>query len=210
MAEALWRRQGLKAPRVLPRVIRLPVHVIESLNKLEKERKALRADGRLPPRDGSTNLRNQFIGFVRQGVDGSQNVGLGTGKQFHSHLGVMEHDDLIGRPEGSVVAIGNRKLLAFRPTLADYGLKMKRGAQVVYPKDIGLILVYADIFPGATVVEAVLYGMARGDVINNSLKSVDLKDDKGCPCPRCPWRPCCPYCPSFSSPPPPKPSKSTS
>ena len=40
---------------------------------------------------------------------------------------------------------GGARLLAFRPTLADYILKMKRGAQVVYPKDIGLILVYADI-----------------------------------------------------------------
>src|SRR5688572_875599 len=81
-------------------------------------------------------------------------VTLATGKQFHSHMGPMEHDDLIGRPEGSTVAIGNRKLLAFRPTLADYTLKMRRGAQVVYPKDIGLILVYADISPGVTVVEA--------------------------------------------------------
>ena len=81
-------------------------------------------------------------------------ITLATGKQFHSHMGPMEHDDLIGQPEGSTVAIGNRKLLAFRPTLADYGLKMKRGAQVVYPKDVALILVYADIGPGATVVEA--------------------------------------------------------
>jgi hypothetical protein len=40
------------------------------------------ADGRLPPRDGNTNLRAQFLDQVRQGVDGSQNVGLGTGKQF--------------------------------------------------------------------------------------------------------------------------------
>ena len=45
-------------------------------------------------------------------------------------------------------------MLAFRPTFADYVLKMQRGAQVVYPKDLGLILIYADVFPGAVVVEA--------------------------------------------------------
>ena len=44
--------------------------------------------------------------------------------------------------------------MAFRPTLGDFVLKMKRGAQVVYPKDIAAILVYGDIFPGATVLEA--------------------------------------------------------
>jgi len=80
---------------------------------------------------------------------------LGTGKQFHSHLGAIEHDDLIGAPEGSTVRTTNgAPLTAFRPTLSDFVLKMKRGAQVVYPKDIGLILVYADVHPGASVVEA--------------------------------------------------------
>jgi tRNA (adenine57-N1/adenine58-N1)-methyltransferase len=43
---------------------------------------------------------------------------------------------------------------AFRPRLADFVLKMPRGAQVVYPKDLGPIVVYADVFPGARVLEA--------------------------------------------------------
>ena len=82
-------------------------------------------------------------------------ITLASGKQFHSHLGIVEHDNLIGGYEGSTVRTsGGSKFLAFRPTLAEYTLKMKRGAQVVYPKDVGLILVYADIGPGATVVEA--------------------------------------------------------
>jgi tRNA (adenine57-N1/adenine58-N1)-methyltransferase len=82
-------------------------------------------------------------------------ITLGTGKQFHSHLGALDHDELIGRPEGvSVRASAGAQLLAFRPGLADFVLKMRRGAQVVYPKDVGLILVYADISPGATVIEA--------------------------------------------------------
>jgi tRNA (adenine57-N1/adenine58-N1)-methyltransferase len=82
-------------------------------------------------------------------------VTLATGKQFHSHAGTVDHDALIGAPEGSIVRTsGGAKLTAFRPTLADFVLKMPRGAQVVYPKDVALILVYADVFPGATVIEA--------------------------------------------------------
>lgn len=82
-------------------------------------------------------------------------ITLATGKQWHSHHGVLEHDALIGLPEGiSVATSGGTKVLAFRPTLEDYVLKMRRGAQVVYPKDIGLILVYADVYEGARVLEA--------------------------------------------------------
>ena len=43
---------------------------------------------------------------------------------------------------------------AIRPTLADFVLKMPRGAQVIYPKDLGPILLLADIFPGARVLES--------------------------------------------------------
>lgn len=82
-------------------------------------------------------------------------VTLVPGGQFHSHSGVLEHDTLIGAEEGSFVrSSGRGGFTVFRPTLSDYVLKMKRGAQVIYPKDLGLILIYADIFPGATVVEA--------------------------------------------------------
>lgn len=82
-------------------------------------------------------------------------ITLGTGKQWHSHMGTLDHDALIGSPAGIEVATsGGSKVLAFRPTLADFVKKMRRGAQVVYPKDIGLILVYADIFEGAHVLEA--------------------------------------------------------
>ncbi|HWL66635.1 MAG TPA: SAM-dependent methyltransferase, partial [Actinomycetota bacterium] len=80
---------------------------------------------------------------------------LEAGKQFHSHMGTLEHDALIGELEGvRLQASRGGRLLAVRPTLSDFVLKMKRGAQVVYPKDIGLILVYADIYPGASVLEA--------------------------------------------------------
>jgi tRNA (adenine57-N1/adenine58-N1)-methyltransferase catalytic subunit len=102
-------------------------------------------------------------------------VTLKPGGEFHTHLGALPHDDLIGRPEGSLVtASRGSRLLVFRPTLADFVLKMQRGAQVVYPKDLGLILVYADIFPGARVLEA---GAGSGSLTLALLRAVG---ERGC------------------------------
>jgi tRNA (adenine57-N1/adenine58-N1)-methyltransferase len=80
---------------------------------------------------------------------------LSAGGTFHTHRGSLSHDDLIGRPEGSVVtASSGTAYVALRPLLADYTLAMKRGATIVYPKDAAQILAYADVFPGARVLEA--------------------------------------------------------
>ncbi len=80
---------------------------------------------------------------------------LQPGGTFHTHRGALSHDDLIGAPEGSVVtAAGGTAYVALRPLLADYTLAMKRGAAIIYPKDAAQILGYADIFPGARVLEA--------------------------------------------------------
>ncbi len=80
---------------------------------------------------------------------------LQAGGTFHTHRGALRHDDLIGAPEGSVViAAGGTAYVALRPLLADYTLAMKRGAAIIYPKDAAHILAYADIFPGARVLEA--------------------------------------------------------
>jgi tRNA (adenine57-N1/adenine58-N1)-methyltransferase len=82
-------------------------------------------------------------------------VRLQTGGTFHSHSGMLPHDDVLGQSEGTrVETTGGMALTAFRPRFADYVLKMPRGAQVVYPKDLGPILIYADIYPGARVLEA--------------------------------------------------------
>src|ERR1700734_3320323 len=80
---------------------------------------------------------------------------LQPGAAFHTHRGALSHDDLIGAPEGSVVtATSGTQYVALRPLLADFTLAMKRGATIVYPKDAAQILAYADVFPGARVLEA--------------------------------------------------------
>ena len=82
-------------------------------------------------------------------------VTLRAGDQFHSHGGVLEHDDLLGRDEGVVAsATHGTRYQVVRPTLADFVLKMPRGAQVIYPKDLGPILFLADVFPGARILES--------------------------------------------------------
>jgi len=82
-------------------------------------------------------------------------ITLRAGAAFHTHRGRLDHDDLIGRPEGSVVtASSGIAYVALRPLLADFTLSMKRGATIVYPKDAAQIVAQADIFPGARVLEA--------------------------------------------------------
>ncbi|MGH2685702.1 MAG: tRNA (adenine-N1)-methyltransferase [Actinomycetota bacterium] len=82
-------------------------------------------------------------------------VRMEPGATFHFHGGALPHDLVIGSEEGTTVhTTTGAGLRCFRPTLADFILKMERGAQVIYPKDLGPILVYADVFPGARVLEA--------------------------------------------------------
>jgi tRNA (adenine57-N1/adenine58-N1)-methyltransferase len=80
---------------------------------------------------------------------------LTPGKEFHSHSGIVGHDAVIGASEGTAFrSTHGMTYTAIRPTLADFVLKMPRGAQVIYPKDLGPILLLADIFPGARVLES--------------------------------------------------------
>lgn len=82
-------------------------------------------------------------------------VTLQPGKVFHTHRGGVALDELIGRPEGVVVtSTGGVPYLAMRPLLRDYMVSMPRGATVVYPKDAAQILLVADIYSGAYVIEA--------------------------------------------------------
>jgi tRNA (adenine57-N1/adenine58-N1)-methyltransferase len=82
-------------------------------------------------------------------------IALRAGARFHTHMGIVSHDDLIGTPEGStVLGSTGRRFMVVRPTLSDTVLKMPRGAQVIYPKDLGAILIEADIAPGVKTLEA--------------------------------------------------------
>ena len=93
-----------------------------------------------------------------------------VGGQFHTHRGIIEHDDLLGQPEGIVVkSSAGTAYLALRPLLSDYVLSMPRGAQVIYPKDAALIVGLADIFPGARVLEA---GAGSGALSCSLLRAV--------------------------------------
>lgn len=96
-------------------------------------------------------------------------VTLAHGGEFHTHAGFVRHDDVIGVGEGTVVrSTAGARYTVVRPTLADFILKMPRGAQVIYPKDLGAILLLADVFPGARILEA---GVGSGALSTTMLRA---------------------------------------
>jgi tRNA (adenine57-N1/adenine58-N1)-methyltransferase len=98
------------------------------------------------------------------------NIQLVEGKQFFTNRGSVDHDDLIGRPEGfSVTSTAGGEYLVFRPLLNEFVVSMPRQAAVVYPKDAAQIVAMADIFPGARVVEA---GVGSGALTCSLLRAV--------------------------------------
>ena len=111
-------------------------------------------------------------------------VRLERSADFHTHIGHFSHDDLIGQDEGTwLVTSKGRHLLAVKPTMSDYTLEMPRIATVVYPKDVGAILVYGDIFPGARVLEAgtgsgaLTAALLRAVGPHGSVASYDVRQD---------------------------------
>jgi tRNA (adenine57-N1/adenine58-N1)-methyltransferase len=95
---------------------------------------------------------------------------LATGAEFHTHRGIVSHNDVIGLAEGSVIkSSGGDAFLVLRPLLVDYVMSMPRGAQVIYPKDAAQIVHEGDIFPGATVLEA---GAGSGALTCSLLRAV--------------------------------------
>jgi tRNA (adenine57-N1/adenine58-N1)-methyltransferase len=96
-------------------------------------------------------------------------VTLADGGEFHTHAGITAHADILGQEEGATVrSTAGARYTAVRPTLSDFVLKMPRGAQVVYPKDLGPLLMLADIFPGARVFES---GVGSGAVSMTLLRA---------------------------------------
>jgi tRNA (adenine57-N1/adenine58-N1)-methyltransferase len=105
---------------------------------------------------------------------GEHLVTLTPGKPFGTHKGNLLHDDMIGKPDGSRVwTAQGTEYRVFRPTFNQYVLNLKRQAQIIYPKDIGPILLWADVFPGAKIVEA---GIGWGAL---SIKLLETIGDTG-------------------------------
>ena len=111
-------------------------------------------------------------------------ITLTKGSEWHTHKGMLKHDELVGIPEGSIVATNqDLKFQAFRPLLADYVLSMPRGATIVYPKDAAMILGVADIKPGIRVLEAgvgsgaLSISLLRAIGEEGMLHSVEIRED---------------------------------
>ena len=103
---------------------------------------------------------------------------------FRYHKGSLDHAEVIGNADGTRFSSTNgAPLIALRPRLGDYILKMKRGPQVVYPKDLGALLMYADIRPGLTIVEAgtgsgaLTLALARAVGPTGRIISCELRED---------------------------------
>lgn len=97
-------------------------------------------------------------------------IRLAEGGEFHTHAGVLDHGLMIGQPEGITVrTTRGAALLVIRPTLSEFVLEMPRGAQVIYPKDLGPILMLADIFPGARILES---GVGSGALTMTLLRAI--------------------------------------
>ena len=97
-------------------------------------------------------------------------ITLEPGRTFFTHKGSIEHDAILGGPEGVVLtSTGGTPYLVLRPLLADHVMAMPRGAAVIYPKDAAQIVALADVFPGARVVEA---GVGSGALASFLLRAV--------------------------------------
>jgi len=80
---------------------------------------------------------------------------MSPGRRFETHRGIVYHDELIGKPWGSTVLSHlGRTFMLLQPSLADLINEIKRNTQIMYPKDIGFLLVMMGIGPGQHVIEA--------------------------------------------------------
>ena len=111
-------------------------------------------------------------------------ITLVPGGEWHTHKGWLKHDEIVGKPEGSIfITNGDLKFQAFRPLLGDYVLSMPRGATIIYPKDAAMILGVADIKPGVRVLEsgigsgALTLSLIRAVTDSGFVQSIEIRDD---------------------------------
>ncbi len=128
---------------------------------------------------GDRPLAEGELVLLLDGKDRRYLVTLKAGKEFHSHAGYIAHDEIIGSGEAVILrSTRGATYTVLRPTLSEFILKMPRGAQVIYPKDIGPLLMLTDISPGCRVLEsgvgsgALSMGMLRAgaDIVGYELR----------------------------------------
>ena len=107
--------------------------------------------------DGDTGLMTregdivQLVGLSHK----SFIIVLKAGEEFHTHRGIIDHDDLIGKVWGTQILSHNSSpFFILQPTLTDLLRNTKRATQIMYPKEIGYILLYMGIGPGSRIIEA--------------------------------------------------------
>jgi len=80
---------------------------------------------------------------------------LVPGGRLETHRGILMHDAVIGAPYGSKVLTHlDRPFYIFTPSINDLVVELKRQSQILFPKDIGIVLMKLNVRPGMTVVEA--------------------------------------------------------
>jgi len=109
---------------------------------------------------------------------------LKAGGRISLHGGTLQADQVIGLPEGSRVRnTVNDSFWVFRPTYAHLIPNLPRRAQVIYPKDVGIMLLWGDVFPGATVAEvgagpgALTIALLRAIGPTGKLTTVEARED---------------------------------
>ena len=123
-----------------------------------------------PPPPSGRELRSGEVVLLHDKAGRRYRLTLAAGGSYSTHAGSLAHDSLIGQPEGTIVATSlGRRLLALRPTFAEHVVERRRRAQPIYPKDLGAILVHADVSPGDLVVEA---GTGTGALTLAALRAV--------------------------------------
>ena len=147
------------------------------------------AEESMPAPQGGDAFRGPFVdGGLALLIDRKRRrylLHLRADGAFHTHMGYLPHADIIGsQPGGWFQTNSGHRFLGLKPTLADYILEMKRATQVIYPKDVGAILMLGDVFPGAGVVEggfgsgALTMALLRAVVPGGSVTSYEIRPEQ--------------------------------